>query len=117
VMKVPFQNQVVHQNQAPFQIFQFHESKVIELLSHMIFYHEYPFRIVEHVVFNKYMKACIPHWQKISQATAKSICFVNYKSEKKKLKALLNRVSKVYITTDMWTSFQKVSYVVVTCHS
>jgi hypothetical protein len=41
--------------------FQFNESKVIELLSHMIMYHEYPFKIVEHVLFNKFMKACTPH--------------------------------------------------------
>ncbi|XP_062155266.1 zinc finger BED domain-containing protein RICESLEEPER 2-like [Alnus glutinosa] len=96
--------------------FQFDESKVRELLAHMILYHEYPFRIVEHVLFNKFMKACTPHWKKISRATAKSLCFATYEFEKKKLKTLLNRVPKVNITTDMWTSCQKVSYMVVTCH-
>jgi len=96
--------------------FQFDESKVRELLAHMILYHEYPFRMVEHVLFNKFMKACTPHWKKISRATAKSLCFATYDFEKKKLKALLNRVPKVNITTDMWTSCQKVSYMVVTCH-
>jgi hypothetical protein len=96
--------------------FQFNESKVRELLAHMILYHEYPFRIVEHVLFNKFMKACTPHWKKISQATAKSLCFATYEFENKKLKALLNWVPKVNITTDMWTSCQKVSYMVVTCH-
>jgi len=89
---------------------------VIELLSHMIMYHEYPFKIVEHVLFNKFMKACTPHWQKKSRVTAKSLCFATYESEKKKLKPLLNRVPKVNITTDMWTSSQKVSYMIVICH-
>jgi hypothetical protein len=77
---------------------------VRELLAHMILYHEYHFRMVEHVLFNKFMKACIPHWKKISQAAAKSHCFATYIFEKKKLKALLNRVLKINITTDMWTS-------------
>jgi len=44
--------------------FQFDESKVKGLLSHMILYHEYFFRIVEHVLCNKFMRACTPHWQK-----------------------------------------------------
>jgi hypothetical protein len=39
-----------------------------------------------------------------------------YLSEKKKIKAMLGGVEKVNITTDMWTSLQRVSYMVVTCH-
>jgi hypothetical protein len=31
--------------------------KVRELASHMILYHEYPFMVVEHVLFNKFMRA------------------------------------------------------------
>ncbi|XP_062150253.1 zinc finger BED domain-containing protein RICESLEEPER 2-like [Alnus glutinosa] len=52
----------------------------------------------------------------MSRATAKALCFDTYELEKKKLKNLLNRVHKVNITTDMWTSCQKISYMVVTCH-
>jgi hypothetical protein len=33
-------------------------SKVREIFPHMILYHEYPFMQVEHVLFNKFMKAC-----------------------------------------------------------
>jgi hypothetical protein len=36
--------------------------------------------------------------------------------KKKKLRILLKTVDKVNITTDMWTSHQKLSYMVVTCH-
>ncbi|GLT55520.1 hypothetical protein SLA2020_286350 [Shorea laevis] len=82
----------------------------------MILYHEYPFMLVEHVVFNKFMRACTPHWERISRATAKNLCIATYESEKKKLKTLLSRVHKVNITTDMWTSCQQISYMVVTCH-
>ncbi|XP_062158744.1 zinc finger BED domain-containing protein RICESLEEPER 2-like [Alnus glutinosa] len=96
--------------------FQFDESKVRELLAHMMLYHEYSFRMEEHMLFNKFMKACTPHWKKISRATAKCRCFATYEFEKKKLKPLLNQVPKVNITIDKWTSYQKVSYMVVTCH-
>jgi hypothetical protein len=36
--------------------------------------------------------------------------------KKKKLKTLLSGVDRINITTDMWTSSQRVSYIVVTCH-
>jgi hypothetical protein len=36
--------------------------KVRELASHMILYHEYPFMVVEHVLFNKFMRANTPYW-------------------------------------------------------
>jgi hypothetical protein len=39
-----------------------------------------------------------------------------YNIEKKKLKTFLGRVDMVNITTDMWTSAQRLSYMVVTCH-
>ncbi|XP_059446001.1 zinc finger BED domain-containing protein RICESLEEPER 2-like [Corylus avellana] len=92
------------------------ETRVRELCAHMILYHEYPFMLLEHEIFNKFMKACTPHWKRISRVTAKTLCFATYDKEKKKLKTLLSKVHKVNITTDMWTSCQKVSYMVVTCH-
>jgi hypothetical protein len=39
-----------------------------------------------------------------------------YQNEKRKLRKLLKIVDKVNITTDMWTSCQKLSYMMVTCH-
>jgi hypothetical protein len=92
------------------------EKKVRELASHMVLFHEYPFNMMEHDLFNKFMKAYTPHCKKISRATVKSDCMSTYLSEKKKIKAMLGGIKKVNITTDMWTSSQKVSYMVVTCH-
>jgi hypothetical protein len=96
--------------------FSFSEKRVRELAAHMVLFHEYPFNMMEHELFNKFMKACTPHWKKISRATLKSDCIAIYLSEKKKIKAMLGGVEKVNITTDMWTSSQRVSYMVVTCH-
>jgi len=96
--------------------FLYDQKKACELASHMILYHEYPFKHVQQVLFNKFMRANTPHWQKISRQSAKSDCMKRYENEKKKLKIVLRSVNKVNITTDMWTSGQKVSYMVVTCH-
>jgi hypothetical protein len=82
----------------------------------MVLFLEYHFNMMEHKLFNKFMKACTPHWKKISRVTLKGDCMATYLSEKKKIKAMLGRVEKVNITTDMWTSSQRVSYMVVTCH-
>ncbi|XP_042944720.1 zinc finger BED domain-containing protein RICESLEEPER 1-like [Carya illinoinensis] len=96
--------------------FSYDMKKVRELASNMILYHEYPFSMMEHVVFNKFMRANTPYWQKISRTTARNDCQSTYEIEKKKLKTILRGVNKVSITTDMWTSGQKISYMVITCH-
>jgi hypothetical protein len=88
--------------------FSFSEKRVRELAAHMVLFHEYPFNMMEHELFNKFMKACTPHWKKISCATLKGDCIAIYLSEKKKIKAMLGGVEKVNITTDMWTSSQRV---------
>ncbi|KAG2664995.1 hypothetical protein I3760_16G109000 [Carya illinoinensis] len=96
--------------------FSYDMKNVRELASHMILYHEYPFSMMEHVVFNKFMRANTPYWQKISRTTARNDCQSTYEIEKKKLKTILRGVNKVSITTDMWTLGQKISYMVITCH-
>lgn len=87
-----------------------------ELAAQMVLYHEYHFNIMEHELFNKFLKALTTHWKKISHATVKNDCIATYNNEKKKLKTLLSGVYKVNFTIDMWTSSQRVSYMVVTCH-
>ncbi|XP_059429199.1 zinc finger BED domain-containing protein RICESLEEPER 2-like [Corylus avellana] len=96
--------------------FTFNEKKVRELAAHMVLLHEYPFNMMEHELFNKFMRACTPHYKKISCATVKSDCIATYNIEKKKLKTLLSGIDRVNITTDMWTSSQRVLYMVVTCY-
>jgi hypothetical protein len=41
--------------------FSFKPDKVKELAAHMVLYHEYPFNMMEHELFNKFMRACTPH--------------------------------------------------------
>jgi hypothetical protein len=96
--------------------FTFNEKKDRELAVHMVLLHEYPFNLIEHELFNEFIRACTPHWKKISHAIVKSDCLATYNIEKKKLKTLLSGIDRVNITIDIWTSSQKVSYMMVTCH-
>jgi hypothetical protein len=96
--------------------FSYKESRVRELATNMVLLHEYPFNMMEHELFNKFMRACTPHWKKISHATVRNDYMTTYQNEKRKLRILLKAVDKVNITTDMWTSHKKLSYMVVTCH-
>jgi hypothetical protein len=96
--------------------FSYNEKKVRELAAHMVLFHEYPFNMMEHELFNKFMRACMPYWKKISRATLKNDFTATYVNEKKKMKTMLSGVDKVNITTDMWTSSQRVSYMVVIGH-
>lgn len=82
----------------------------------MILYQEYPFMHVEHVLFNKFMRICIPYWEKIKRVTARNDCFVTYENKKQKLKNLLRGVHKVNIIPDLWTSCQRILYIIVICY-
>ena len=84
--------------------FKYDHAKVREKASHMILVHEYPFNIVEHEVFNVFMKTATPYYQKISRNTARNDCISTFELEKKKLKTMLGSVNRVSLTTDFWKS-------------
>ncbi|KAL9664407.1 hypothetical protein QQ045_019807 [Rhodiola kirilowii] len=92
------------------------QSRIRELISHMVMVHELPFTFAEYELFNLLMKESSPDFRKISRTTLKSDCITSYQNEKKKLTTSLNSVKRVSITTDIWRSGQKIEYMVVTCH-
>ncbi|KAK6149525.1 hypothetical protein DH2020_017050 [Rehmannia glutinosa] len=98
------------------QNFKYDQAKIREVLSHMIIVHELPFMFSEYELFNLLMRTATPHYQKVSRTTIKKDCIASYEIEKKKLMATLNDVNRVSVTTDLWKSDQKISYMVVTCH-
>lgn len=51
--------------------FSFNEKKAKELVVHMVLFHEYPFNMIEHELFNKFMRACMLHWKTIIHVTFK----------------------------------------------
>lgn len=85
--------------------------------AHWVMMHEHPFSILEEEGFNLMQKRGMPEWKKISRQTCSTDCFKVYDIEKKKLKALLKGISKISLTTDLWSSKpQKIEYLVLTGH-
>uniref|UniRef100_A0A7N0TZL9 BED-type domain-containing protein n=1 Tax=Kalanchoe fedtschenkoi TaxID=63787 RepID=A0A7N0TZL9_KALFE len=94
----------------------YNQSRIRELMSHLVMVHELPFNFAEYEIFNLLMKEAAPDFVKVSRTTLKADCITSYNNEKKRLMEFLNGVRRVSITTDIWRSGQKIEYMVVTCH-
>ncbi|CAI9261321.1 unnamed protein product [Lactuca saligna] len=98
------------------QNWKFDNTRMREVISHMIMIHELPFNFVEYDLFNVVMKEANPLFNKISRAATRQDCVSSYEIGKKGIQKMLNAVNRVSITTDMWISCQNILYMVVTCH-
>jgi hypothetical protein len=79
--------------------------------------HEYPFNIVEHDYFVKFVNSLRPSFPLKSRVTARKEIMDIYLAEKEKLYAYLKTVICRFSTTmDIWTSCQNKSYMCVTLH-
>jgi hypothetical protein len=75
------------------------------------------FRNVEHVSFHEFMRLVSPKFQMISRFTLSRDILKLWDAERIKLKAFLaQNCRRVCLTTDMWTSCQRISYICVTAH-
>ena len=84
------------------QNFKYDQTKIREIVSHMIMVHELPFVFVEYDLFNLLMRTATPNYQRISRATVRKDCFTSYELEKKKkLLTLLKNASRISVTTDL----------------
>lgn len=91
--------------------------KLRESIAQWVMMHDFPFNVVEDEGFNLMMRTANPEWKKIARQTCKNDCMLVYEQEKKKLKKLLAKVSKISLTTDLWKSkTQQIEYMVVTGH-
>ncbi|CAM8944271.1 unnamed protein product [Rhodiola kirilowii] len=91
-------------------------TRIRELMSHMVIVHKLPFAFAKYELINLLMKEASSEFMKVSRNTLKADCITSYQNEKKKLISLLSSVKKVSITTDIWRSGQKIEYMVVTCY-
>ncbi|CAL9019859.1 unnamed protein product [Prunus brigantina] len=83
----------------------------------MIIRDELPFSHVENVGFRDFMQEVQPKFDPPSRRTIARDVWNLFQLEKGKLKSVLSHPShKVSITTDTWTSLQKINYMVVTAH-
>lgn len=89
-----------------------------EVLAKMIIMHEYPLSIVDHVGFKRYSSYLQPLFKVPCRNTIKNEIFQIYEYEKAKTLSLLDsNISRVALTTDMWTATnQKKGYMAVTAH-
>ncbi|XP_055961833.1 zinc finger BED domain-containing protein RICESLEEPER 1-like [Mercurialis annua] len=95
----------------------FFQDAIREALAYMIVVDELPLKFVEGLGFRKLMNTACPKFKIPSRWTVTRDVFKLYADEKLKLKTFLKDHSqRVSITTDTWTSIQRINYMSVTCH-
>ncbi|KAM3268732.1 hypothetical protein P3S67_030696 [Capsicum chacoense] len=83
----------------------------------MIVVDELPFSFVEEEGFKNFMRVTVPHFHIPSRRTLTRDCYQFHNEEKQVLKKVFKEVrSKVCLTTDTWTSIQKINYMCLTSH-
>ncbi|XP_074367181.1 zinc finger BED domain-containing protein DAYSLEEPER-like [Apium graveolens] len=93
----------------------FNFEKCRKALAEMVIIDEYPFRMVEGQGFVKYTNCLEPRFVLPSRWTVARDCIKVYKEEKKKLKSVI-KGKRISMTTDCWTSNQKINYMCLTAH-
>ena len=97
--------------------FTFDQNITREKLAHAIILHEYPFSIVGHVAFKDFASSLQPLFKMVSLNTIKDDIIKIYEVEKGKMSSYLEKIDTIIaITTDMWTSNQKIGYMAITVH-
>ncbi|XP_005113571.2 zinc finger BED domain-containing protein 1-like, partial [Aplysia californica] len=88
-----------------------------DLLLEMITRDLQPFSIVEDRGFRGFVRGLDPRYELPSRRTlSRDLLPRKFQAEEQKLKASLESVTHVAITTDLWTSRQTESYITVTAH-
>ncbi|XP_019192763.1 PREDICTED: zinc finger BED domain-containing protein RICESLEEPER 1-like [Ipomoea nil] len=95
----------------------FNQEAIRRALCEMIIVDELPFRIVEGNGFRKFILVACPRFQIPSRWTISRDIYQIYLDERISLKKLF-RVStqRVSLTTDTWTSVQRINYMCITAH-
>ena len=98
-------------------IAKYNATKIRLAIAKLIIKAELPFRFVETEGFQEFMNTIEPRFQVHSRYTMMKDCVKLYMSEKEKLRAMFMTIgARVCLTTDSWTSVQKLNYMVITSH-
>ncbi|XP_055961060.1 zinc finger BED domain-containing protein RICESLEEPER 2-like [Mercurialis annua] len=98
-------------------VWKFNQDDIRKALSYMLIVDELPFKHVEGMGFKRFMSVACPRFHIPSRWTVNRDCYQMFLDERLKLKNILkNGSQRVSITTDTWTSIQRVNYMCVTCH-
>ncbi|XP_058728425.1 zinc finger BED domain-containing protein RICESLEEPER 1-like [Vicia villosa] len=95
----------------------YNHARVREIAAHMILGHEFPFSVMEGVIFNEFLKEIYPWYKKITRQQVKFDCETFYEAERIKMKRSMALINRVSLTTDLWWSGeQRIGYMTVTGH-
>lgn len=95
----------------------FNQDEIRKALTRMVIVDELPFRFVECEGFRNFMSVACPIFRIPSRWTVARDCFDIYSIEKSKFKTYLKESKQmVCLTTDSWTSLQKINYMCLTVH-
>ncbi|GKC00986.1 zinc finger BED domain-containing protein RICESLEEPER 2-like protein, partial [Tanacetum coccineum] len=95
----------------------FDQQSIRRALAYMLIVDELPFKLVEGKGFKHFLNASQPLFHTPSRITMARDCLKLYLEEKKKVCALLRgNVGRICLTTDTWTSLQRINYMCLTAH-
>ena len=95
----------------------FDQEAIRKALEHMLIVDELPFKFVEGDGFKNLMATCCPRFKIPSRWTCSRDCYSMFLDERVKLKEFIHSHSnRISITTDSWTSIQRINYMCVTAH-
>ncbi|KAM3281102.1 hypothetical protein P3S67_028122 [Capsicum chacoense] len=95
----------------------FDQEECRKALCRMIILDELPFRFVEKEGFKQFMKVVQPLFRIPSRTTVTRDCFDLFDGEKNKMRSIFKETQRrVCITTDTWTSVQRINYMCITAH-
>ncbi|KAL2906539.1 Zinc finger BED domain-containing protein RICESLEEPER 2 [Bienertia sinuspersici] len=89
---------------------------VREALIYMIIVDELPFKHVEKPGFKYLMQTACPNFHIPSRTTIARDCLKLYYSEKERLREMFQTCQRISVTTDTWTSIQRINYMCLTAH-
>ena len=95
----------------------FDQELIRAALAKMVVIDELPFRFVEGEGFRNFVYAAYPRFKIPSRWTVNRDCFASYVDERTKIKTFFKEHSqRVSLTTDSWTSNQRINYMCITAH-
>ncbi|XP_050238141.1 zinc finger BED domain-containing protein RICESLEEPER 2-like [Mercurialis annua] len=95
----------------------FDQDAIRDALAYMVILDELPFKFVEGEGFRKFMSCACPKFKIPSRWTVTRDCFQLYLAERLQLKNFMkNNCQRISLTTDTWTSIQRINYMCITAH-
>ncbi|XP_050207126.1 zinc finger BED domain-containing protein RICESLEEPER 2-like [Mercurialis annua] len=95
----------------------FDQEAIRKAVSYMVVVDELPLKFVEKQGFKRLMSIACPKFKMPSRWTVNRDCFAMFVQEKLKLKQFMKTNSqRVSLTSDAWTSNQRINYMCITAH-